>query len=114
VILELDALSIRDDIGPILANWGIEANVGNGCTSFSAELKAYTDNMMCIISSSPTWAGVDYLEYEPLTMVGARTTTEAQFKISRGVHTSISGKYLYVLSDPTTPINTSGLLLAGE
>lgn len=113
IVLESDAYSIRDDIGPILANWGIEANAGTGYTSFSAELKAYTDNMMCIVSSSPTWAGVDYLEYEPLVMVGHRTSTEASFKLSRGVHSSISGKYLYVLSDPITPINTSGLLLTG-
>ena len=91
----------------------IEANLLNGHTSISAELKTYTDNMMCIVSSSPTWAGVDYLESEPLVMVGHRTSTEAQFKLSRGVYSALSGKYLYVLSNPMTPINTNGLLLSG-
>ncbi|TXH09690.1 MAG: hypothetical protein E6R03_16360 [Hyphomicrobiaceae bacterium] len=109
----IDAHNVRSDIGPVLSNWGIEANVPNSHTAISGELKTYTDNMMCIVSSSPTWAGVDYLESEPLVRVGHRTSTEAQFKLSRGVYSSISGKYLYVLKDPMTPINTSGLLLTG-
>jgi len=99
--------------GPILSNWGIEANTPCGHASVSAELKTYTDIMQCIISDSSTWAGVDYLESEPLVMVGHRTATEAQFKLSRGVYSTITGKYLYVLKDPMTPINTSGLLLSG-
>lgn len=109
----INAHNVRGDIGPILSNWGIEAPITNGHTSISAELKTYTDTMMCIVSSSPTWAGVDYLESEPLVRVGHRTSTEAQFKLSRGVYSSISGKYLYVLRDPMTPINTNGLLLTG-
>lgn len=109
----IDKHSVREDIGPILANWGIEENLLNGHTAILGELKTYTDIMQCVISDSSTWAGVNYLDSEPLVMVGYRTSTEAQFKLSRGVYSEIEGKYLYVLSDPMTPINTSGLLLTG-
>ena len=111
--LLINVHNVSSALGPVLSNWGIEATVHNGHTTICSELKTYTDNMMCIVSSSPTWAGADYAEYEPLVMVGHRTPTEAQFKLHRGVHSSIVGKYLYVLRDPITPINTSGLLLEG-
>lgn len=109
----IDAHNVRSDIGPVLSNWGIEANVPNSHTAITGELKTYTDNMMCIVSDSPTWAGVNYLDCEPLVMVGYRTDQQATFKLSRGVYSTISGKYLYVLKDPITPINTNGLLLTG-
>jgi len=109
----IDRHSVRADIGPVLANWGIEENLLNGHTAIVGELKTYTDIMMCIISDSSTWAGVDYLNSEPLVAYGGRTDQEATFRLSRGVYSNISGKYLYILSDPMTPINTSGLLLSG-
>ncbi len=109
----IDAHNVRADIGPVLSNWGIEANVPNAHTAITGELKAYTDNMMCVVSDSPTWAGVNYLNAEPLVAYGKRTSQQATFRLSRGVYSTITGKYLYVLSDPITPINTSGMLLEG-
>lgn len=107
----IDAHNVRSDIGPILSNWGIEANVHNGHTSISAELKTYTDVLMCVISDSPTWSGVNNLQAEPLIPYGYRTATEATFRVSNGIYSSLVGKYLYMLKNPAEVINTSGLLL---
>lgn len=111
--VKIDQYSIRHDIRPILSNWGIEANVDNGHTAICSELKTYTDIFGCILSNSATYAGIDYATAEPLMMTKTRTNTRAGFKLSRGVYASCSGKYLYVMRDPATPINTSGLLLTG-
>lgn len=97
--------------GPVMSNWGIEATVPNAHTCYVGELKSYTDNLMCIISDSPTWSGVNYLESEPLCLHGKRTSTKARFRLSRGIYSTLNGKYLYMLSDPVTPINTNGVLL---
>lgn len=111
--VKLDKHLVRSDIGPVLATWGIEANVMNGHTALVGELKAHTDSLTALISSSATWAGVDMLEAEPLIRVNPRTETRADFKLSRGVFSGISGKYLYVLAAPNTPLNSNGLLLTG-
>ena len=111
--VKIDQYSIRRDIRPILSNWGIEANVNNGHTTICSELKTYTDVFGCILSDSPTYAGINYATAEPLMMTKSRTNRAAGFKLSRGVYASCIGKYLYVMRDPATPINSSGLLLVG-
>ena len=109
----LNHWSARRDIRPILSNWGIEANTDNGHTAICSELKTYTDIMYALVSDSATYAGIDLSTAEPLSRVGQRTSTKAGFRVSKGVYSSLSGKYLYVMSDPNTPINSSGLLLTG-
>jgi len=111
--VKINKHSLRNDIRPILSNWGIEATVDNGHTAICSELKTYTDVFGCILSDSPTYAGIDYSTAEPLMMTKTRTNTTVGFKLSRGVYASCAGKYLYVMRDPANPINTSGLLLAG-
>ena len=106
-----DKSTIRNDIRPILGNWGAENNVGNGYTCVYSELKCYTDVFCAFISESPTYAGMNIDTSEPLMLYRKRNSKKVSFKLSKGAFTSISGKYLYVMKDPITPINTTGMLL---
>jgi len=100
------------DAGQVLANWGTECSVNNGLVTDFGELVTYTDIFSVLISDSPTWAGVDHLTAEPQLLRAGKTDSLAYIAINKGAMSSVSGKYLYALSAPDTPLNTTGIQLS--
>jgi hypothetical protein len=103
-------LEFKDDLrGMVLSNWGSECSASNGLATDFGELISYTDNLSVVISESSTWAGANHLNSEPQILLDGRSNSLAEFRLNKGAHVSLAGKYLYVLSAPNTPINTSGI-----
>lgn len=105
----------RLDRGPAISMWGCDPAGGsaNGFSMKYGELISYTSTACAVVSSSATWAGVDMNTCEFMFMQNHSSSQKMGFKIHSGALSSVSGKYLYILKDPITPINTSGLLLSG-
>lgn len=111
----VDRQDRRSTSGPALAMIGVDPAGGseNGFAMKYGELISYTSTACAVVSSSSTWAGVDLNSSEFMFMQNHKSSSSLGFRIHNGAFSSVVGKYLYVLRDPITPINTSGLLLTG-
>lgn len=110
LLVDIDLSYSNPAHGPVLANWGMECNTKNGLSGYLSSLVSQTDVFSVVISSSPTWGEVNHLEAEPQLMLN-RSSTSLQFRVNEGVHSTLKGKYVYLLKTPVTPINTTGLQL---